>query len=91
MSIKKFDEFNSEENKENTNEGYTEAEPVVAPDTITKPKPKKTGHPSPIRRDRPSVAPGPKAVTVEDLADRFLDLTKNDSVVKKALRKKYNK
>lgn len=41
MSIKKFDEFNSEENKENTNEGYTEAEPVVAPDTITKPKPKK--------------------------------------------------
>lgn len=77
-----------DEKYSNIKEGYTEAEPIVAPDTITKPK-KKTGHPSPIRRDKPSVAPGPKAV--EKLANRFLNLTKNDESVKELLRKKYNK
>lgn len=87
--IKKFEEYNKPENNsdENIKEGYTEAEPIVAPDTITKPK--KKSKPSPIRRDKPSVAPGPKAV--EKLANRFLNLTKNDESVKEILRKKYNK
>lgn len=58
------------------------AAPAPAPATpITKPrtkpgiktKPGTTRPPSPIRRERPSVVPGPKA-TAEDVAKKFLAL-----------------
>jgi len=52
------------------------AKPTIKPGT--KPTPQKP--PSPIRRDRPSVTPKPKAkrrmATAEDVAKRFLSLIK---------------
>lgn len=51
-------------------ENLTMAEPAVKPKTTPKTKP---GAPSPIRRNKPSVTPKPKA-TAEDVAKKFLDL-----------------
>ena len=45
------------------------AKPTVKPGT----KPGTKSPPSPIRKDRPSVTPGPKA-TAEDVAKKFLAL-----------------
>jgi len=53
---------------------------LAAPAPTTKPTVKpgikpttRPGAPSPIRRERPSVTPGPKA-SAEDVAKKFLDL-----------------
>jgi len=46
------------------------AEPTVKPTTKPTTTPK---HPSPIRREKPSTMPRPKA-TAEDVAKRFLSL-----------------
>lgn len=81
--IKKFNEYFKVEES-------AIAEPTVKP--VVKPGIKqKPGKPSPIRRDRPSVEPGPKAVTEMDLANKFLNLTKNNKKVQDLLRKKYIK
>lgn len=67
-------------------------ENVVEP--TTKPKTSPTQTPtrrkSPIRRDKPSVTPKPKA-TAADVANKFLDLTKNNKEIQTILKKKYNK
>ena len=81
--IKSFDDF--------LKEGAEVAQPTVKP-TIkpgTKPitRPRK---PSPYRKDKPSVIPAPKA-TAENVAEKFLNLTKDDKEVKSLLKNKYNK
>lgn len=81
--VKKFNEYFKIE------EGAI-AEPTVRP--TVKPGIKQSpGKPSPLRRDKPSIQPGPKAVTEIDLANKFLGLTKNNKKVKDLLRKKYTK
>lgn len=66
------------------------AEPTVRP--TVKPGIKQAPRrPSPLRRDKPSVEPGPKAVSEIDLANKFLGLTKNNKKVQDLLRKKYTK
>lgn len=82
--IKKFNDFSKVE------ENVELAQPTVKPATpVTKPS-VRPGRPSPYRKDRPSVVPKPKA-SVEDLADKFLNLTKNDESVKSFLKQKYFK
>ena len=64
------------ENKNRIVREYLEsmAEPKTKPRVVPKTKPGTSpGRPSPIRRDRPSVTPKPKA-TAEDVAKRFLGL-----------------
>ena len=93
--IKKFKDYCGEnelpESEININEGV--AEPTVRPTTkpTTAPNQTPSRRPSPLRRDKPSVVPAPKAISVEKLADRFLNLTKNNKVVNLLLTKKYNK
>ena len=82
-------EFNPESKYNKVMEGSV-AEPTVRP--IVKPGIKQApGKTSPLRKDRPSVVPGPKAVTTTDLADKFLDLTKSNNEIISLLKKKYNK
>lgn len=82
--IKKFNEFNK------VDENVELAQPAVKPATpVTKPS-VRPGRPSPYRKDRPSVVPKPKA-SAENLADKFLKLTKNDKSVKSFLKEKYFK
>jgi len=67
------------------------AEPTVKP--ITKPgvKPNTVpGRPSPIRRDKPSINPRPKA-TVKEVANKFLELSKGDKEIENFLKNKYSK
>ena len=81
--VKKFNEYFKIE------EGAI-AEPTVRP--TVKPGIKQSpGKPSPLRRDKPSIQPGPKAVTEMDLANKFLNLTKNNKKAEELLRKKYTK
>ena len=63
--------------------------PQTEPGTLpsTRPAP---GRPSPLRRDKPSVQPRPKA-TAEDIARKTLELAKKDKELKDLLRKKYSK
>lgn len=63
---------------------YPTTKPTVKPGIKQSP-----GKPSPIRRDKPSVVPGPKAVTVLDLANKFLNLTKNNKDIISLLKRKY--
>lgn len=81
--IKKFNEYFK------IDEGSI-AEPTVRP-TVKPGIKQNPGRPSPIRRDKPSIEPGPKAVTEIELANKFLDLTKNNNKVKNLLSKKYSK
>lgn len=82
--IKKFNEFNKvDENIELAQPKVKPSTPVIKPGT-------KPSRPSPYRKDRPSVVPRPKA-TAEDLADKFLNITKNDKDVKSLLKEKYLK
>lgn len=75
-NIKRYSDFINEN---------VEVAPIVKPKTApTKPSRKN----SPLRRNKPSVKPSPKA---EDLAEKFLSLTKNNSNTIKMLKKKYNK
>jgi hypothetical protein len=60
------------------------SEPTIAPDT----KPGKPGpapsRPSPVRRDKPSVEPAPKAkkkeATAEEVAEKFINLAKAKNI-----------
>lgn len=94
-NIKRLEEFNIELNDKLTKREYPivfegVATPKVKP--ITKPGIKETpGRPSPLRKDRPSVVPGPKAVTELDLSNKFLNLTKENNQIISFLKKKYNK
>jgi len=63
-------------------ENAVEVEPMVKPTTTPTPTRRK----SPLRKDKPSVTPKPKA---EDVAQRFLELTKDNNRVKSLLKKKY--
>jgi len=67
-------------------ENAVEIEPIVKPTTTPTPTRRK----SPIRRDKPSITPKPKA-SAEDVANKFLDLTKNNKEIQTILKKKYNK
>ena len=64
----------------------------VKPTTKPEPKPSR---PSPIRRDKPSVDPKPKAATEQDVVDRFFEeLRKENKDVKidlKKIKKRYEK
>lgn len=70
------------------------AEPDVAEPTIkpkTRPGKKTTpGRPSPIRKDKPSVTPRPKA-TLKEVANKFLELSKGDKEIESFLKNKYSK
>lgn len=66
-------------------EGAVEVEPRVKPTTTPTPTRRK----SPLRRDKPSIEIKPKA-TAEDVANKFLELTKNDKFIKSMLNKKYS-
>jgi len=60
--------------RERLDENILMAEPAVKPGIKPGVKPTtRPGAPSPIRRERPSVVPGPKA-SAEDVAKKFLDL-----------------
>jgi hypothetical protein len=66
-------------------------EPDVKP--ITKPKTApvtKPGRPNPFRKDKPSVIPKPKA-SVEDVVNKFLNMTKDNKEIKNLLKNKYGK
>ena len=81
--IKSFEDF--------LKEGAETAEPAVKPRTKPTTTPtKQPGKPSPYRKDKPSVIPAPKA-TAEDVAEKFLDLTKKNREVKSLLKDKYKK
>lgn len=81
--IKSFDEF--------LKEGADVAQPTTKPTTRPTTKPTtKPGKPSPYRKDKPSVVPGPKA-SAEDVAEKFLNLTKDNKEVKSLLKEKYKK
>ena len=74
-------------------ESIAMAEPKTSPGT--KPAPTTTpgtrpapGRPSPIRRDRPSVEPRPKA-SAEELAQKVIALSKKDKGLRDLLKKKY--
>lgn len=79
-SIKNYKNFL----KENT------AEPMVKPKTKPETAPQKTpSRPNPFRKDKPSVSPKPKA-TAEELADKFLNMTKGDNDIQELLKNKYD-
>jgi len=67
-------------------ENAVEVEPMVKPTTTPTPTRRK----SPIRRDKPSVTPKPKA-SAEDVAKKFLELTKDNEYIQKLLSMKYSK
>lgn len=93
-NVHKFEDFKNKLDKNKRRElpelkegvAYPTTKPTVAPGIKQSP-----GKPSPLRRDKPSVVPGPKAVTELDLANKFLSLTENNNEVISLLRKKYNK
>ena len=81
-------EFNPKSRYNKVTEGV--AEPTVKPTVKPGIKPS-IGKPSPLRRDKPSVVPGPKAITDIDLANKFLNLTENNKEILSILKRKYNK
>ena len=67
------------------------AEPRVKPRTDPGTTPKTTpNRPSPIRRDKPSFDPKPKA-SERQIVDKFLDLAKNNKEIMNILKNKYSK
>jgi len=70
--LKKFERFNEEFVAPEVEDNDTKTKPATP---ITKPG-TRPGRPSPIRRDKPSVDPRPKA-EVEDVAKRFIKLMKS--------------
>jgi len=64
------------------------AEPTTKP--ITKPTETPTRRKSPIRRDKPSVTPKPKA-NIDDVTNKVIKLAKENKEFKAFLNKKYNK
>lgn len=68
------------------------AEPTVKPRTSPTTTPTPSRRNSPIKRNKPSVKPGPKAdTTVDELAEKFLNLTNGDAKVTSLLKNKYSK
>ena len=65
------------------------AQPQTEPGTIPAPRPT-PGRPSPLRRDKPSVNPRPKA-SAEDIAEKTMELAKKDKELKDLLKKRYLK
>lgn len=63
-----------------------ETAPLVKPTTTPTPTRRK----SPFRKNKPSVSPRPKA-SVEDVANRFLELTKDNKDILSMLKNKYGK
>lgn len=81
--IKSFKDFL----KEGSSPSPDIAEPTVRPGVRPRITPKRTpGRPSPIRRDRPSIVPKPKA-SAEDVAKKFLEMTENDKDINSILKK----
>lgn len=76
-TVKKYTEFLTEN---------TEVAPMVKPKTTPKTRPNR---PSPLRKDKPSVNPKPKA-TADELADKFLSMASGNSDVQDLLKNKYN-
>jgi hypothetical protein len=64
------------------------AEPTIKP--TTKPTTTPTRRNSPIRRDKPSVTPKPKA-SLEDVTNKVIQLAEEHKEFKAFLNKKYNK
>lgn len=64
---------------ENSQPAIAPSKPTTEPDV----RPGKPGtspsRPSPIRRDKPSVEPAPKA-TVEDVVEKFISLAKSKNI-----------
>ena len=66
-------------------------EPVVKPKIKPKTTPiTKPGRPNPFRKDKPSVIPKPKA-NLEDVVNKFLNITKNNKEINNLLKNKYGK
>lgn len=64
--------------------------PEIKPTTKPTTKPNTTpNRPSPLRRDKPGVDVKPKA-TAEDIADKYLEMVKNDTEIQDLLKNKYN-
>lgn len=62
----------------------------VMPDIKPKTKPKTApSRPSPLRRNKPAVDTPPKA-TAEELANKYLGMTKDNSDIQDLLKNKYN-
>ena len=78
----------------------TKPAPAPSPNPGTKPetappptkKPEKPGKPSPLRRDKPTEEPNPKA-TIEDVMNKFFDLmyVGNDVITDKDIKEIYDK
>ena len=81
--IKSFENFI----KEGADLAQPTTKPTVRPGTKPTTKP---GRPSPFRKDKPSVVPGPKA-TAENVAEKFLNLTNNNKEIQSLLISKYKK
>ena len=80
MKLKKYNSF--------IKEGAVEVEPRTKPTTTPTKTPGKRK--TPFRKDAPSVKPAPKA-TAEDIAEKFIALTKDDKYIQDMLKKKYSK
>jgi hypothetical protein len=81
--IKKFESFVNEE----ADPAIAPSKPVVKPAT----KPSQPSRPSPIRRDKPSVLPDPKAklkrASAEQVADKFIkELNHKGDTIKKYIK-----
>ena len=85
--IKSFVEFIKEEAEVAQPTTKPTTRPTTKPGTRPNTQP---GKPSPYRKDKPSVKPGPKA-TAEQVAEKFLNLTKNNKEIQSLLKSKYNK
>lgn len=79
--VKSYKDFLNENN----------AEPMVKPRVKPKTTPTtKPGRPNPFRKDKPSVIPKPKA-SIEDVVNKFLNITKNNKEIQNLLKNKYGK
>lgn len=78
-SVKNYKDFLTEN---------TEVMPEVKPRTKPSTRPNRN-RPSPVKKDRPSVNPKPKA-SAEELADKFLGMVSDDKEVMELLKNKYN-
>ena len=75
--------------KEGTEIAQPTTKPITKPTTTPTPT-KQPGKPSPYRKDKPSVTPAPKA-SAEKVAEKFLNLTKNNKEIQSLLKSKFNK
>ena len=71
----------------NENTMEPEVKPRVKPKTAPTTKP---GRPNPFRKNKPSVTPKPKA-SIEDVVNKFMNITKNNKKIQNLLKNKYGK